>query len=412
VKVKFPIVVRAGSVGVKIYRTESRGYPLFQVADFSEGRRRLRGFADLVDAKAEAGRIANRLAAGDVVAAGLGAKERASLSRALELLKPTRVSLEVAASTFAECFQILGGNRLLEASQYFARRHPISLPKKSVREAVEEMIEAKRQGGLAERSVDDLRSRLGQFAEAFDGPLLAATGDRIQNWLNGKKLSPQSALNFRRVISNFTGFCVRRGYLPKGWDEVDRVERPKVRPSEIAIYRPDEFVRLLASAPVDFLPSLAIAGLAGLRSAEIERLAWEDIDLRSGFITVGAAKSKTASRRIVPICEALANWLAPCAERRGPVWTGDHDGFYDAQQATGKAAGVKWKANALRHSYASYRFAQTMDAGRVAGELGNSAAVVHQHYRQLALPADAAKWFAISPSAAKNVLPLSVASKV
>ncbi len=214
------------------------------------------------------------------------------------------------------------------------------------------------------------------------------------------------------MISNFTGFCVRRGYLPKGWDEVDRVERPKVRPSEIAIYRPDEFVRLLASAPVDFLPSLAIAGLAGLRSAEIERLAWEDIDLRSGFITVGAAKSKTASRRIVPICETLANWLAPYAERRGPVWMGDHDGFYDAQQAVSKAAGVKWKANALRHSYASYRFAQTMDAGRVAGELGNSAAVVHQHYRQLALPVDATKWFGISPPAAKNVLPLSAASKV
>jgi hypothetical protein len=36
---------------------------------------------------------------------------------------------------------------------------------------------------------------------------------------------------------------------------------------------------------------------------------------------------------------------------------------------------IKWKANGLRHSYASYRFAQTADAGRVAGELGNSAAV-------------------------------------
>ena len=226
-----------------------------------------------------------------------------------------------------------------------------------------------------------------------------------------KKLSPQSALNFRRVISNFTGFCIRRGYLPKGWDEVDRIERPKVRPSEIAIYRPDEFARLLASAPREFLPALAIAGFAGLRSAEIERLAWEDIDLASGFITVGAAQSKTASRRIVPICEALAKWLNLCAEEHGPVWAGEHDGFYDAQQATARAAGVDWKGNALRHSYASYRFAQTMDAGRVAGELGNSAAVVHKHYRQLALPADAAKWFAIVPSSARNVASRFVATK-
>lgn len=409
---KFPLEIRAGSVRVKIYRTESRGYPLFQVADFSEGRRKLRGFADLAEAKAEAERIATRLATGEVVAAGIGARERASFSRALELLKPTGVSLEVATSTFADCLQILGGNRLLEASRDFARRHPVNLPRKSVQEAVEEMIEAKGRAGLARRSLEDLRSRLGQFAEAFDGPLAAATGDRIQTWLDGKGLSPQSTLNFRRVISNFTGFCVRRGYLPKGWDEADRIERPKVRPAETAIYRPAEFASLLAAAPPGFLPALALAGFAGLRSAEIERLAWEDIDLASGFITVGAAKSKTASRRIVPICDALGKWLSLCAERHGPVWTGEHEGFYDAQQATAKAAGVEWKVNALRHSYASYRFAQTMDAGRVAGELGNSAAVVHKHYRQLALPADASKWFAIFPPSGQTVLLPSAGSGV
>ena len=71
-KVKFPLEIRAGSVRVKIYRTESRGYPLFQVADFSEGRRKLRGFADLTEAKAEAERIATRLATGEVFAAGSG----------------------------------------------------------------------------------------------------------------------------------------------------------------------------------------------------------------------------------------------------------------------------------------------------------------------------------------------------
>ena len=57
---------------------------------------------------------------------------------------------------------------------------------------------------------------------------------------------------------------------------------------------------------------------------------------------------------------------------------------------------MKWKANALRHSYASYRFAQTGDAGRVAGELGNSAAVVHRHYRELVKPTDAQRWFAVT----------------
>ena len=37
--------------------------------------------------------------------------------------------------------------------------------------------------------------------------------------------------------------------------------------------------RLLAAATPDFLPSLAIGAFVGLRSAEIERLEWKDIDL-------------------------------------------------------------------------------------------------------------------------------------
>jgi hypothetical protein len=42
----------------------------------------------------------------------------------------------------------------------------------------------------------------------------------------------------------------------------------------------------------------------------------------------------------------------------------------------------------------------------VAGELGNSAAVVHRHYRELVKPADAGRWFAVRPGEADNVIPL------
>jgi hypothetical protein len=98
--------------------------------------------------------------------------------------------------------------------------------------------------------------------------------------------------------------------------------------------------------------------------------------------------------------------LRPYAGRQGNLWPGTHDDFYDAQQDTAKAGGLKWKSNALRHSYASYRFAQIGDAGRVAGELGNSAAVVHKHYRELVKPGDAERWFAVRPQAPANIVRL------
>jgi len=51
------------------------------------------------------------------------------------------------------------------------------------------------------------------------------------------------------------------------------------------------------------------------------------------------------------------------------------------------------------------------NAGRVAGELGNSAAVVHKHYRELVKPADAQRWFSVRPAkVAENVVALPTAA--
>jgi hypothetical protein len=129
---------------------------------------------------------------------------------------------------------------------------------------------------------------------------------------------------------------------------------------------------------------------------------------------------------LLPPHDNLGAWLAPYAERKGNVWKVGHDAFYEAQQDTAAAtaveadaekgikaqSAVEWKANALRHSYASYRFAQTNDAGRVAGECGNSAAVIHGYYRELVKPAEAEKWFNGKPESPGNVLamPCAIAS--
>lgn len=99
--------------------------------------------------------------------------------------------------------------------------------------------------------------------------------------------------------------------------------------------------------------------------------------------------------------------MAPYADRKGEVWPLGPNAFYAAQQATAEKAGIEWKANALRHSYVSYRFAQIGDSGHVAGECGNRAAIVPKHYREWVTPADAGKWFSIRPQTPANVLPLT-----
>ena len=67
---------------------------------------------------------------------------------------------------------------------------------------------------------------------------------------------------------------------------------------------------------------------------------------------------------------------------------------------TAEAEGWKpflWKHNALRHSFISYRVAQTQNVAQVALEAGNSPGMIFKHYRELVRQADGKKWFAIAP---------------
>lgn len=57
-----------------------------------------------------------------------------------------------------------------------------------------------------------------------------------------------------------------------------------------------------------------------------------------------------------------------------------------------------WKKNALRHSYGTYRAAQTQDMPRVALEMGNSVEMIKKHYFEAKSQAEGERWFDIFPS--------------
>jgi integrase len=147
-----------------------------------------------------------------------------------------------------------------------------------------------------------------------------------------------------------------------------------------------------------------------LRAEEILRLEWADLERRPGFIEVAAHKAKTATRRLVPISENLARWLAVAPRNDGRIWQRSKAWFFEAMRNAASDAKIKWKQNALRHSFISYRLAEIQDVNRMALEAGNSPQMIFRHYRELATPEQAATWFAIVPQAASNVLPIGLGS--
>ena len=430
---EWPKPVQPGRAIVRVYRRKTpSGNWAFMVANYVDGARRFDSYPDEQAAVEAATTLAGRIDARDYVAASMTQEQAIEYANSVARLRPFGITVNAATSAVAACLGNEPGKvpdlaGLHAAVKFSAARNKHTV-KKPVPAVVTELLKIKESRGASDRYRADLASRLNRFARDCNKDCCNVTASDVQAWLDsqkadeGKALSPQSYKNYRTVLHTFFEFAVARGYAAD--NPVESVEKLKVRTGDVEIFTPLEIARLLAAAQEKFpgfLPCLAVGAFAGLRSAELERLEWSDIDLTARHIVVAASKSKTASRRIVPIADNLAAWLTPYAGKQGKVWTGTHYELYDTQQAVAAATSVEadeskgikaqkpvaWKSNALRHSYASYRFAATSDAGKVAGECGNSAAVIHRYYRELVKPADAERWFSVRPTEAPaNILPL------
>ena len=165
------------------------------------------------------------------------------------------------------------------------------------------------------------------------------------------------------------------------------------------VFTTEQMKRILKALEPDLLPCIAIGAFAGLRSAELSRLMWSDVKLADRVIVVGAEAAKTATRRVVPIQDNLAAWLAPHARPEGRVSPviAENSLWNRFQNSAARKSGVKWVHNGLRHSFVSYRLAVTHDPARVATEAGNSPAMVHRHYKALCTEAEGKEWFSIIP---------------
>jgi integrase len=67
------------------------------------------------------------------------------------------------------------------------------------------------------------------------------------------------------------------------------------------ILSPEEYVLLLAHCPAHLKPVVKTAYFTGMRRGEILNLTWGQVDLKEGFIKLGAEDTKTNEGRLVPL---------------------------------------------------------------------------------------------------------------
>jgi integrase len=203
-------------------------------------------------------------------------------------------------------------------------------------------------------------------------------------------------------------FAVRRGYAAV--NVIQLVDKTSVVRDHIPTFSVEQLTGLLAAAPTEYLPVLAIGAFAGLRPEEINKLRWEDLDFHERTIRVNASAAKTRKKRFAEISDNLRAWLEPYAGHIGPVAPPN---LQKLRRATMKTAKIeKWYPDVLRHSFASAHYAFHRDPARTAVIMGHrDQNMLLTHYRDVMKPSEAARYWQIVPEPTSNVkiIPLTKA---
>lgn len=415
-KAVFPMVVREGAVGVKIYRcaaASTKSGFAFVVSWIGPDGRERESRTELAEA-IEFAQAKARLLANGIAEAGLAT--RAEVLEAAELRAIAAqhgVSVLVALREWDRARQLVG-DRLLEACHHWVDRPTEGAVKRiGVTEVVALMVAEKNR--LKKQGDRVYKSKLKYAADHFGNRLLdTITEADWSDFLEGFS-DAVTRNDIRKRLVTLCRWAVRKRHLPRHvTPAIEETERAKERTRPIGIITPAQLVKLLEIFREEHvarhLGALVLANFCGLRVEEIHgkredsrrRQMWEDIHLDRGFLSVSAAKENTPSNRIVNLSTAAIAWLRLAADMQGWRDTKAEGPVCEINAVTrirdiAKGREMKLPENCFRHSWISYRIALTGDKASTATEAGNSVKEIDKRYRVPLPKFLGEQWFAIMP---------------
>ena len=439
-KVKFPKQLRykgRGQVWATIYKRphKSQPYRLYWRARVDgTPASRTKDFATYGEAKRAGDKVVADLKKGcqsAVLSPGQASAALVALERLRQFYVDTgrRVTLSEAVSHYCDAAGKLHGKSVGEAVDAFLRTE-VTLKRVNLKQAVEQFLAAEeprtkssdgKRPEISPRYAYNRAIMLRRFVATFANTdvcdlgkssldiFMAGLGKLRSKSHNGRAaISTKSRNHYRAAIRQFLQWAVRNDLLSQTHrlNEADGMRPQKGNGSEILFYTPAEFRALLDAASGPLRAMIAISGLAGLRTAELTRLDWEDLRRVENHIEVSASKAKTRQRRLVEVVPALAQWLALYTDCTGKIWT-LHEITFQQQfrdlcgkalvEVKGKKVPLARKPNGLRHSFCTYHFALSGNENLTAQQAGNSPTMLHGNYKGLATKKEAEKWFAVAP---------------
>lgn len=249
-----------------------------------------------------------------------------------------------------------------------------------------------------------------QLARASDGDLLEVDDERLRAFLATRRIVPASRRVLLSQLHAFYAWAVAEGYTDH--DPTMRIPRPRLGPRLPRPMGEDDYALALGCCADPRLRAmLLLAGMSALRCCEIARLAWVDVDLRSGVAQIIGKGDKHRVGHLHPaVIAGLLDvprdvpWIAG-GSRRG----GQRSPAAVSQQINGylHSLGITATAHQLRHRAATQGYANNGgDLLALQQFLGHASVSTTQIYTRVANAAVRATAQAVSlPRAAKAMQP-------
>jgi integrase len=208
----------------------------------------------------------------------------------------------------------------------------------------------------------------------------------------------RSQKTYQTSFRTFLKWCKIQEYLhpgkPTEAEKLDEIKAPNPPPG---IYTVPEARRILGeTTDIPALLYMALAFFTGIRQIELGRISWEGVN-PDGVIIVERDEEKRYRRRIIPIQPVLEAWLSPfygCTGLIVPLTR-----MREKVSRIVTSLGIKYQRNGFRHSYASYRLAQTDSPMKTSEEDGHWAYILERDYLHRVTRDQASEFFKLTPDA-------------
>jgi hypothetical protein len=351
------------------------------------GKRQNLYFATKIEAENEAGLIERQNRTHGQLLRDIPAHDLFEASKALDLLRPLRIGL-------------------LEAVTSFVADHL----RRSESKTFEQAFDAY-EGMRSDRTYDyrkEIEHTRVSVEHLLANPVIDIRAEDLESALSHCAPSTRDA-RIRRLRSVFNE-AVRQGWITH--NVADRMNLTTRRRDEVRIYSLADCEELLSramSGDQTMVPFLAIGLFCGLRPEnELQNLLWSDVHLadKEPQIVIRPETSKTRRRRFVDISANCIAWIeASGVKREGSVIPFSAMTLKRkrqrlcAAQEEPKRSAIEWIQDGMRHTYCSAHLNHHKDVGKLLLQTGHTnTATLFQHYHRSMPEVEAAKFWAIGPA--------------